>query len=91
MCNNKGLTHSGIYKWNQKIFFGYPILCILDVVLNWNQHLVPNTSVTHIFDEKSMQHDISEAIILQGGEQGWLLEHKHCHNLRRYEPERQKG
>lgn len=38
---------------------------------------------THVFDEKGMQHDISETIILQGGEQGWLLEHKNCHNLRR--------
>lgn len=38
---------------------------------------------THIFDQKGMQHDISETIILKGGEQGWLLEHKHCHDLRR--------
>lgn len=38
---------------------------------------------THVFDEKGMQHDISETIILQGGEQGWLLEHKNRHNLRR--------
>lgn len=45
---------------------------------------------THVFDEKGMQHDISEAIILQGGEQGWLLEHKHRHNLCRYKPKRQE-
>lgn len=45
---------------------------------------------THVFDEKGMQHDISETIILQGGEQGWLLEHKHRHNLRRYKEERKK-
>lgn len=45
---------------------------------------------THVFDEKGMQHDISETIILQGGEQGWLLEHKHRHNLCRYKPERQR-
>lgn len=41
---------------------------------------------THVFDQKGMQHDISESIILKGGEQGWLLEHKHRHNLRRYKP-----
>lgn len=45
---------------------------------------------THIFDKKGMQHDISKTIILQGGEQGWLLEHKHRHNLRCYKPERQR-
>lgn len=45
---------------------------------------------THIFDEKGMQHDISETIILQGGEQGWLLEHKHRHNLCRYKPKEQR-
>lgn len=45
---------------------------------------------THVFDEKGMQHDISEAIILQGGEKGWLLEHKHRHNLCRCKPERQR-
>lgn len=37
-----------------------------------------------------MQHDISETIILQGGEQGWLLEHKHRHHLGRYVPKRQR-
>lgn len=44
---------------------------------------------THIFDQKGMQHDICETIILQGGEQRWLLEHKHCHDLCRYKPEAQ--
>lgn len=45
---------------------------------------------THVFDEKGMQHDISETIILQGGKQGWLLEHKHRHNLCSYKPKREK-
>lgn len=36
---------------------------------------------THIFDEKGMQHDISQTIILQRGEQRWLLEHKHRHHF----------
>lgn len=45
---------------------------------------------THILDEKSMKHDISEAIVLQGGKQWWLLEHKHCHHLRRCEGQRQE-
>lgn len=45
---------------------------------------------THIFDEKGMQHNISETIILQRGEQGWLLEHKHRHHLCRYKPKTER-